>query len=106
MAKPIDGEPVRYSDYFTQGNLKLHIIGILGGAIWNIGMSFNIIASGTAGPAISYGLGQGATMVAAFWGVFIWKEFKGAPKGTNSLLGLMFAFFIIGLALIIIARNT
>jgi glucose uptake protein len=106
MAKPIDGEPVRYSDYFTQGNLKLHLIGILGGAIWNVGMSFNIIASGTAGPAISYGLGQGATMVAAFWGVFIWKEFKGAPKGTNSLLGLMFAFFIIGLALIIIARNT
>jgi glucose uptake protein len=106
MAKPIDGEPVRYSDYFTQGNLKLHLIGILGGAIWNIGMSFNIIASGTAGPAISYGLGQGATMVAAFWGVFIWKEFKGAPKGTNSLLGLMFTFFIIGLALIIIARIT
>ncbi|MBL7113736.1 MAG: multidrug DMT transporter permease [Bacteroidales bacterium] len=105
MAKPIDGEPVKYRDYFTQGNLKLHLIGILGGAIWNIGMSFNIVASGTAGPAISYGLGQGATMVAALWGVFIWKEFKGAPKGTNRLLGLMFAFFIVGLALIIIARN-
>ena len=105
MAKPIDGEPVKYSDYFTQGNLKLHLIGILGGAIWNIGMSFNIIASGTAGPAISYGLGQGATMVAAFWGVFIWKEFKGSPKGTNFLLGLMFTFFIIGLIMIIIARN-
>ena len=105
MAKPIDGEPVRYSDYFTQGNMKLHLIGILGGAIWNIGMSFNIIASGAAGPAISYGLGQGATMVAAFWGVFIWKEFKDAPKGTNRLLGLMFAFFIVGLALIIFARN-
>ena len=105
MAKPFDGEPVKYSDYFTQGNMKLHLIGILGGAIWNIGMSFNIVASGVAGPAISYGLGQGATMVAAFWGVFIWKEFKGAPKGTNRLLGLMFAFFIVGLALIIIARN-
>jgi len=85
--------------------MKLHLIGILGGAIWNIGMSFNIIASGAAGPAISYGLGQGATMVAAFWGVFIWKEFKDAPKGTNRMLGLMFAFFIVGLALIIFARN-
>jgi glucose uptake protein len=105
MAKPIDGEPVKYRDYFTQGNMKLHLIGILGGAIWNIGMSFNIVASGTAGPAISYGLGQGATMVAAFWGVFIWKEFKGGPKGTNTLLALMFTFFIIGLALIIFARN-
>ena len=68
-------------------------------------MSFNIIASGAAGPAISYSLGQGATMIAALWGVFIWKEFKGAPKGTNLLLGFMFGFFIIGLGLIIMARN-
>ncbi len=105
MAKPIEGKPVKYSDYFTQGNMKLHLIGILGGVIWNIGMSFNIIASGAAGPAISYGLGQGAIMIAAFWGVFIWKEFKGAPKGTNRLLGFMFGFFIVGLVLIIIARN-
>ena len=67
-------------------------------------MSFSIIASGAAGFAISYGLGQGATMVAAFWGVFIWKEFKDAPKGTNKLLGLMFSFFIVGLTLIILAR--
>ena len=45
-------------------------------------MSFNLIASGRAGFAISYGLGQGATMIAAFWGVFIWKEFRTAPAGT------------------------
>ena len=50
---------------------------------------------------ISYGLGQGATMVAALWGVFIWKEFKGASKSTNLLIALMFILFILGLALII-----
>ena len=80
MAKPFSGEPVTYRDYFTKGNLRLHLIGILGGMIWNVGMGFSIIASTTAGPALSYGLGQGATMVGAFWGVFIWKEFKGAPQ--------------------------
>ena len=69
-------------------------------------MSFSIIAAGVAGFAISYGLGQGATMVAAFWGVFIWKEFKEAPVGTNRLIALMFISFIIGLALIITARVT
>ena len=104
MVKPFVGEPVPFGDYFTKGNARLHLIGILGGIIWNVGMSFSIIASGAAGPSISYGLGQGATMVAAFWGVFIWKEFKEAPAGTNKLLTLMFAFYIIGLALIIIAR--
>ena len=104
MAKPFVGEPVPYGDYFKKGNFRLHLIGILGGIIWNIGMSLNMIAAGTAGFAISYGLGQGATMVAAFWGVFIWKEFKEAPQGTNKLLGFMFMFFILGLVLIIIAR--
>ena len=103
MAKPFSGDPVKYADYF-KGNIKLHLIGILGGIIWNIGMSFSIIASGQAGFAISYGLGQGATLVAACWGVFIWKEFKSAPKGTNPMLALMFAFYVIGLVLIITAR--
>ncbi len=103
MKKPFVGDPVPYSDYFTKGSAKLHLVGILGGVIWSVGMSFSIIASGTAGPSISYGLGQGATMVAAFWGVFIWKEFKHAPRNTGRLLALMFVFYIIGLSLIVYA---
>ncbi len=106
MAKPFVGNPVPYRDYFTKGDTRLHLIGILGGVVWGIGMSFSIIAAGEAGFAISYGLGQGATMVAAFWGVFIWKEFKEAPAGTNRLIALMFTSFIVGLALIIMARVT
>jgi len=105
MKKPFVGKPVAISKYF-KGSLRLHSIGVLGGIIWCIGMSFSIIASGQAGFAISYGLGQGATMVAAFWGVFIWKEFKDAPKGTNKMLTLMFLCFILGLGLIIVARLT
>ena len=104
MFKPFTGEKVGPLDYFKKGNPKLHFVGILGGVIWSLGMSLSIIASGAAGPAISYGLGQGATMVAAFWGVYIWKEFKNAPKGTSKLLNIMFVCFIIGLALIIAAK--
>ncbi|MDZ7724225.1 MAG: multidrug DMT transporter permease [candidate division KSB1 bacterium] len=104
MRKPVAGEPVAYRDYFIKGNPRLHLIGILGGVIWSLGMSFNIIAAGEAGFAISYGLGQGATMIAALWGVFIWKEFRNAPKGTKPLITLMFIFFVIGLGLIIYAR--
>ena len=106
MYKPIKGDPVKYVDYFKKGNYRLHLIGLLGGIIWCMGMSFSMIASEKAGFAISYGLGQGAIMVAAAWGVFIWKEFKGAPKGTNTLIGLMFLFFFSGLSLIIISRLT
>jgi glucose uptake protein len=103
MKKPFVGAPVTYADYF-KGSLGTHLTGILGGIIWGLGMSFNIIASGRAGFAISYGLGQGATMVAAFWGVFIWKEFRAAPAGTSRLISAMFGCFLVGLALIILAR--
>lgn len=104
MYKPLKGESVTYRDYFKLGNTKLHLIGLAGGIIWCIGMSFNIIASGQAGFAISYGLGQGATMIAAVWGVFIWREFKEAPKSTNWMIILMFLFFIIGLSMIILSH--
>jgi glucose uptake protein len=104
MIKPFVGEPVPYSDYFTKGNLRLHLVGILGGMIWGVGMSFAILAGDVAGYAISYGLGQGATMVAALWGVFVWREFQNARPGTNRLLALMFFLFVIGLALIVRAN--
>jgi glucose uptake protein len=104
MKKPFVGAPVGFSDYF-KGSFNTHLTGILGGAIWGLGMSLNMIASGRAGFAISYGLGQGATMVAAFWGVFIWREFRTAPKGTSGLIAAMFACFLSGLALIVLART-
>lgn len=104
MLKPFVGEPVALGDYFTKGSPRLHAIGILGGLIWCLGFSLSIVACGAAGYAISYGLGQGATMVAAAWGVFIWKEFREAPPKANRLLVLMFAFYIIGLGLIISSR--
>ncbi|MBO6005048.1 MAG: multidrug DMT transporter permease [Verrucomicrobia bacterium] len=103
MIKPVRGEKVPFSDYF-KGSFKTHIIGMLGGIIWNIGMSFSLLAAEKAGAALSYGLGQGATLVAALWGVFIWKEFKGAPKGTNTLLTAMFVFFLAGLGLLIYSK--
>jgi glucose uptake protein len=104
MKRPFVGAPVSFGDYFSKGTPRLHMVGVLGGMIWNLGMSLSIIASGAAGFAISYGLGQGATLVAAIWGVFIWKEFRTAPPGTSRLLTMMFAAFVIGLTLIVAAR--
>ncbi|MGC4235566.1 MAG: GRP family sugar transporter [Niabella sp.] len=104
MKKPFTGAPVSYKDYF-KGNFSTHLTGILGGMIWGLGNSLNLIAAGKAGAAISYGLGQGATMVAALWGVFIWKEFKDSKTNVNGKLALMFLLFMVGIALIIMAGN-
>jgi glucose uptake protein len=104
MARPFVGKPVPFADYLRKGSLRLHLVGILGGVIWNVGMTLSILASGAAGFAISYGLGQGATLVAALWGVFVWRELAHAPPGTNRILAAMFAAFVVGLALIVYAR--
>jgi integral membrane protein len=104
MRFPFTGAPVSYSAYF-KGSFPTHLCGMLGGAIWGLGTAFSYIASGEAGPAVSYALGQGAPMIAAIWGVFIWKEFKGAPAVVNKLLAAMFVLFILGLACIVWAGN-
>lgn len=102
MRRPVSGGPVSPSDYF-KGGFPIHLVGVLGGLIWGLGNVLNLVAAGKAGPAISYGLGQGATLVAALWGILIWKEFKGAPKRTAALNFGMFVLFLAGLGLIILA---
>ena len=102
MRRPVVGEPVAYSEYF-KGRPATHLVGILGGCIWGLGTALSYIAAGKAGAAISYALGQGAPMIAALWGVFVWKEFKGCPASTMRLLALMFILFVAGLSLITFA---
>jgi glucose uptake protein len=104
MRRPISGAPVALSDYWA-GAGKLHLWGIVGGLIWGVGTNFNFVASYApiVGPASSYALGQGATMISAFWGVFVWKEFRGAGAQVKRYLALMFILFIAGLTAIALA---
>ena len=89
-------------EYFA-GKASTHLVGILGGCIWGLGTALSYIAAEKAGAAISYALGQGAPMIAALWGVFIWKEFTGSSKSTDRLLGIMFILFITGLSFIVLS---
>ena len=104
MRKPVNGEPITERDYF-KGGFPIHLVGVLGGLIWGLGNGINLVAAGKAGAAISYGLGQGATLVSALWGILIWKEFKAVPKSAAILNALMFVLFVVGLALIIRAGS-
>ena len=104
MKKPFEGEPVGYDTYF-KGKLSTHMVGVLGGCVWGLGTVLSYITGGKIGASISYALGQGAPMIAALWGVFIWKEFKGSKSIVNVLLTLMFILFIVGLGMIAAAKN-
>jgi glucose uptake protein len=108
MARPLDGKPpVNGADYWS-ASMGWHLAGILGGIIWCIGAVSNFVASVAhldrpIGPAVSYSIGQGATMISACWGVFVWHEFAGAPRSAKTLLFLMFVFFLLGLGSIALA---
>jgi len=104
MRRPVSGPPVRFADYL-RGNKSLHFWGVVGGMIWGVGTISNFVASYVqmVGPAASYALGQGATMVSAIWGIFVWKEFARADRSAKRLLALMFAFFIAGLVCVALA---
>jgi len=107
MKMPVEGPPVAMSEYFT-GTGRQHLLGIVGGLIWATGTIANFVAASTpesvqVGPAISYAIGQGATMVSALWGLLVWKEFDGATSRVRVLVVIMLILFVTGLALVSIA---
>jgi glucose uptake protein len=101
MKKPLVGAPVGFGGFF-RGPTGGHLLGLIGGAIWTTGTVFNLVAANFTGVAISYAIGQSAPMVAALWGIFVWKEFAGANKRAKAFLAMMFIFYI--LAILLIAR--
>jgi glucose uptake protein len=105
MKKPLDGKPPVGRAGYMEAPMSWHIAGLLGGAIWCTGGVANFVASGAhlVGPAVSYSIGQGATMVSACWGVFVWKEFADAPSSAKRLLLFMFIFFALGLTAVALA---
>jgi glucose uptake protein len=105
MRRPLDGKPpVSMSGYIGAPGIW-HVWGILGGMIWCTGGVLNFVASRSniVGPAVSYSIGQGATMISAAWGVFIWHEFSTAPTRAKTLLAWMFAVFLCGLSAVALA---
>ena len=104
MHKPVAGSPLRWQDY-TRGSWQQHAWGVGGGLLWGLGTIANFVASFVPmiGPATSFAMGEGNTMISALWGVFIWKEFAGAKVRVKLLLGLMFLCFLLGLTAIAVA---
>jgi glucose uptake protein len=98
LRRPISGPPLQWKDYLT-GNWNVHAWGIVGGLIWGVGTIANFVASYVPmiGPATSFSMGEGNTMISALWGVFVWKEFRGASNRVRLYLALMFLCFLLGL---------
>ena len=105
MRHPLDGKPPVSITGYAAAPRIWHLWGIIGGVIWCTGAVLNFTASQShiVGPAVSYSIGQGATMISAAWGVFIWHEFSAAPALAKKLLVWMFVLFLCGLSAVALA---
>ena len=99
MKKPLVGEPLGFGGFF-RAPASGHLLGLLGGFIWGTGTVFNLVAGNTTTFAVSYAIGQSAPMVAAAWGLFVWKEFAGSDSRARLYLALMFVFYILAILLV------
>lgn len=107
MNLPVEGEPVGFRDYLT-GTSRQHALGVLGGIIWSVGTISNFVAASApktvnVGPAVSYAMGQGATLVSTLWGLLVWKEFAGANPRVKARIWLMLLLYAAGLGLLSVA---
>jgi len=107
MNLAVQGQPVEILEYL-KGTFKQHALGVAGGALWAVGAiaSFVVASAPVAhlGPAVTYGLGQGAAVVGALWGLLAWKEFRDGEAPAKILMGTMVILFAAGVVLISVAR--
>lgn len=104
MKRPIQGSPVTMAG-FWRTRPRNHLLGLLGGFVWGIGGCCNFISAGFVGVPISYAIGQSAPLIAASWGVFVWREFAGASRSAWLALLWMAILYIAAIGLIAMAYN-
>jgi glucose uptake protein len=104
MRHPFSGDPVSFGDY-RRGTGTQHAAGLFGGFIWGLGTTFTFVPMTMVGTALAYAIGSSNPMVAALWGVFVWHEFRGAPKRSHVLLAIMFALYVVGLLVLSVSNG-
>jgi glucose uptake protein len=104
MNLPVDGEPLEVLD-ILKSTPKQHLLGLSGGALWSTGLVTSLVAVSAppetqVGTVAGYFMAQAFALIAALWGILLWKEFKGADLRVKALAVFMFVLFACGLLVI------
>jgi glucose uptake protein len=102
VAKPFIGAPGRMSGWLAGGAFR-HALGLIAGGIWCLGTVSNFASAGLVGVAISWGIGSGAPMVGALWGILLWKEFRGASRAAVARISASLLLYTAGVVLVAVA---
>jgi glucose uptake protein len=104
MNLPVEGEPLEVLD-ILKSTPKQHLLGLAGGALWCTGLVTSLAASGAPaeahlGAVSGYFMAQAFALLAALWGILLWREFKGADLRVKALAVGMFLLFACALLVI------
>lgn len=104
LAPPSNGSTGILRGYL-QGKTTWHLAGLLAGVIWSFGTVANFLSAKMVGMAISWGFASGTTLVAALWGIFLWREFHHAHRDAKVLMGLSLVLYVIGVSAVAAAYS-
>lgn len=105
VRRPFVGEPGELGGYL-KGPAMAHVLGLLAGVVWCVGTVFNYVSAGMVGVAISVGIGSGAPMVGALWGVFVWREFAQGSRMSKNLIAAAMVLYTVGVVAMSLAYTT
>jgi glucose uptake protein len=107
MNLPVEGDPVDLAMFFEL-NLKQHLLGFFAGMLWFTGVLSAMITGSVPdqiqGDQVSRAiLLQAWPLLAALWGILVFRELKGAEGRIKFMSLLMLALFLCGMAMIALA---
>jgi glucose uptake protein len=103
---PVQGVAITPGTYF-KGTMMQHIFGIFAGIVWGVGalaawVSVGAPASVQAGPALTYVFLEGSAVLAAIWGLLVWKDLAWSSR-SRTYTGGALVLFLIGVGMVSVA---
>ena len=104
MNLPVEGEPAEFG-WYLKGGLKQHLSGLVSGFIWYTGMASAWVCASVpeamqGAPLPRFLLAQGSPVLAALWGIVVFREFKNSDVRVKLMGTLMLVLFLCGLCMI------
>jgi glucose uptake protein len=106
---PVAGEPLGLRHLFSGSGMQ-HFYGFIGGVLAGaavLGAFVVAAAPATARvtPGITYALMQGGTLLAALWGLLVWREFKSADLRVRTMFAVLLIVFALGIGMLSVAQS-
>jgi glucose uptake protein len=104
---PVRGKPLTVRQYFKI-DMRNHVLGLVGGIVWLAGILALLVSMGLPSalqpvPVVTFLLGRGAPLLAGLWGMFVFREYAGAPAKVTTIAFAALVVLAGGMAMMAVA---